>query len=370
MIAMLTPANLSRKMLRLASFLVVGLACVLAAPAVRAQDADSEVLTRLDRLEGTIRDLTGQVEQLQYRNQQLEQQVQRLQQQSPGGAPSASAPPPRPSAQYSAPSQYAPPPISPYSPNPQYSPPPAPRYSQPPAAQYAPPPTYPSGPAPAGDAAEDSDHHDAFNPAVDPNAPGAPRALGTSTVATEPPPPAPRQAGEPLTLSNGPSQAAAPSTPGQLPPPPRTDPNATGGRQAALSPPTVLPPGSTPKDQFDLGRGYFERKDYPLAAQTFAAFLRQYPSDHLTPEAQYWFGESLFQSRQYHNAAEAFLAVSTKYGTTARAPDAMLRLGQSLAALGQKEAACASLGEVLRKYPRASLGVKESVAREQKRVHC
>jgi TolA-binding protein len=48
----------------------------------------------------------------------------------------------------------------------------------------------------------------------------------------------------------------------------------------------------------------------------------------------------------------------------------LLRLGQSLAALGQKEAACASLGEVLRKYPRASHNVKESVAREQKRVHC
>jgi TolA-binding protein len=48
----------------------------------------------------------------------------------------------------------------------------------------------------------------------------------------------------------------------------------------------------------------------------------------------------------------------------------MLRLGESLQSLGQKEAACASLGEVLRKYPRASLSVKESVAREQKRAHC
>ena len=76
----------------------------------------------------------------------------------------------------------------------------------------------------------------------------------------------------------------------------------------------------------------------------------------------------MFQSQQYHDAAEAFLTVSTKYETTARAPDALLRLGQSLAALGEKEAACASLGEVLRKYPRASLTVKQNVDREQKRV--
>ena len=64
-----------------------------------------------------------------------------------------------------------------------------------------------------------------------------------------------------------------------------------------------------------------------------------------------------FIYEQYRDAAEAFLAVSTKYETTARAPDALLRLGQSLAALGEKEAACASLGEVLRKYPRASASV-------------
>jgi TolA-binding protein len=38
--------------------------------------------------------------------------------------------------------------------------------------------------------------------------------------------------------------------------------------------------------------------------------------------------------------------------------------------LGEKEAACASLGEVLRKYPRASQTVKQSVEREQKRGHC
>jgi TolA-binding protein len=32
--------------------------------------------------------------------------------------------------------------------------------------------------------------------------------------------------------------------------------------------------------------------------------------------------------------------------------------------------ACASLGEVNRKYPRAASSVKRTVAAEQKRVHC
>ena len=38
--------------------------------------------------------------------------------------------------------------------------------------------------------------------------------------------------------------------------------------------------------------------------------------------------------------------------------------------LGEKDAACGTLAEVGRKYPRAGLSVKQAVEREQKRVHC
>jgi tol-pal system protein YbgF len=150
---------------------------------------------------------------------------------------------------------------------------------------------------------------------------------------------------------------------GDLPPPPPVNPSGTG---AVAS----LPPGSSPKDEYDLGFGYIQRKDYGNAADTFTDFLRKYPSDRLVPEAQFWLGEAQYQNQRYRDAAEAFLAVSTKYENAARAPDALLRLGMSLEALGEKEAACASLGEVLRKYPKASQNVKLGVDREQKRAHC
>jgi tol-pal system protein YbgF len=345
-------------MIRFASLLVVALACVLCANAAGAQTSDADLLTRIDRLEAAIRDLTGSVEQLQYRNQQLEQQVQRLQEGVPGvpggPRPQASAPP-RPTAQYSPapPAQYSPPPA-------QYSPPPG-------QAVASAPPS-----APIGEAPSSSGRNDAFDPNRNPNAPGAPRALGTSTTATEPPPPVSdtsagnpgaRQPGAPLNLSTPSPQSDVPPG-GALPAPPPSNTSATGAMQA------TLPPSSSPRDEYDLAYGYILRKDYALATDTFRVFLKNYPSDRLTPEAQYWLGEALFQTQHYRDAAEAFLAVSTKYDTTARAPDALLRLGQSLAALGEKEAACASLGEVLRKYPRASLSVKQNVDREQKRAHC
>jgi tol-pal system protein YbgF len=332
------------------------LACALGAASARAQESDADLVTRINRLESVIRQLTGNIEQLQYRNQQLEQQLQRLQEdtqpradEGKGVRPQSSAPQ-RPTAQYS-------PPI--------YSSP-ATATASPPAVAAAPqPPTAPLESPPSANR-----RGDAFDPTLNPNAPGAPRPMGTTTAATEPPPasdapaPGPRQLGAPLDLStlNRPQGATAPA--GELPAPLPNNPNATGAIQA------TLPPGNAPRDEYDLAYGYVLHKDYALATNTFRSFLRQYPSDRLAPEAQYWLGESLFQQQQYRDAAESFLAVSTKYETTSRAPEALLRLGQSLAALGEKEAACASLGEVLRKYPHASATVRQSVEREQKRGHC
>jgi tol-pal system protein YbgF len=340
---------------RFISFVVAALLCALWSGAARAQMSQAELLTRIDRLEAALRELTGTVEQLQYRNQQLEQQFRALQDASQAGArPPASPqpqPPPRPSAQYS------PPPVA-------AAPAPVIAASPPPAPIEAEPPPAPPGRGGRGDA---------FNPALNPAAPGAPRPLGTSSAATEPPPPVtdvppagggPRQPGAPLDLSRASVPPSPPPPGGALPPPPPSNPSGTGAMQA------TLPPGNSPKDEFDLAYGYLQHKDYGPAADEFANFLRQYPTDRLAPDAQFWMGEALFQSQRYRDAAEAFLAVSTKYDTTARAPDALLRLGMSLAALGEKEAACASLGEVLRKYPRASVSVKQGVDREQKRAHC
>ena len=149
-----------------------------------------------------------------------------------------------------------------------------------------------------------------------------------------------------------------------MPAPPPANTSATGAMQA------TLPPSNTARDEYDLAYGYVLRRDYAQAADAFRLFLRQYPSDRLAPEALYWLGESLFQQQRYRDAAESFLAVSTKYDTTARAPEALLRLGELLAALGEKEAACASLGEVLRKYPRAPQNIKQTVDRDQKRGRC
>jgi tol-pal system protein YbgF len=295
---------------------------------VLAQSDDDDPGMRIQQLENQLRQLTGQNEELQYRNRQLEERLRSLQggaQVAPGGQAAAG----QPNIATVAPAQ----------PGPAYRQPPVqPGYGQQAAAPIV---EAPEGVPPA----PGRRRGDAFDPNQNPNAPGAPRALGGGQLPAEAPVGAPggRDAGEPLNLGN------------------------SSGAGGAL---TTLPPSATPKDEFDLGIGYIERKDYALAEETMRNFAQKYPSDPLTAESQYWLGESFFQRQRYRDAAESFLGVTTKFDKSAKAPDALLRLGQSLAALKEKEAACAALGEVSRKYPRASSGVKAAVDREQKRVKC
>jgi len=275
-----------------------------ATPERTAQAGAPDLMLRVDRLESQIRQLTGVIEQLQYRNQQLEMQVRRMQEEGDPRGAVRGTPAPRP--------------------------------------QSIPGPATLGGPATPGASPAAPRRGDAFDPTLNPNVPGVPHALGTIG-------PAPARPGEVADASVG------------VPPPPRLGP---GGAPATLA------PSQTPKDEFDLAYGYVLRRDYVLAEEGFRAFLSKYPDDRLTGDATFWLGESQFQRQRFRDAAEAFLNVSTKFEGNPKAPDALLRLGQSLAALGEKEAACASLGEVLRKFPRATAGIKQAVDREQKRVRC
>ncbi len=309
-----------------------------------AQSDDVDPETRIQQLENQLRQLTGQNEELQYRNRKLEDRL-RLLQAGPGGQPALVQP------------NVA---AAPMQPGPAYRQPQLQPGYEPQIA--APAPVFQEEPGIPQGSPQGRRRGDAFDPGQNPSAPGAPRALGGGQL---PIPaeaqigaPGGRGAGEPLDLANTGGRnypaAALPSL--------QRNPDA-----AAL---TTLPPSASPRDEFDLGIGYMQRRDYALAEATMRNFAQKYPTDPLIADSQYWLGESFFQRQQYRDAAEAFLGVTTKFDKSAKAPDALLRLGQSLAALKEKEAACAALGEVTRKYPRASGGVKAAVDREQKRVKC
>tara|TARA_R110002073_G_scaffold205156_5_gene364871 strand:- start:1110 stop:1343 length:234 start_codon:yes stop_codon:yes gene_type:complete len=72
----------------------------------------------------------------------------------------------------------------------------------------------------------------------------------------------------------------------------------------------------------------------------------------------------------YRGAANEFLEGYSKFPGSAKAPDSLLKLGMSLRELGEKEAACATFAELVRKYPAASTPVKERVRDERRSARC
>lgn len=259
---------------------------------------------RIDRLENELRQANGRIEELENQQRRLEDQLKRFQQDvefrlggAGAGANAVAAAPPV-------------------------------------AAPDAAPPVKPARKS------------DAFDPANNPSAVGAPRPLGTT------PPSAP------LDLAGKPNAAPMP----------------TGPLVADLGP-TVVPGGGVgftdgPREQFNTAIEAYRNGQYAQAEEQLKAFLAANGSHRLAPDAIFYLGETYFQRSRPREAAEQYLKLSTDFAKSARAPEGMLRLGQSLAALGSNDQACATFAEVGKRYPTASPAVKKSAEREMQKAHC
>ena len=260
----------------------------------QSDDADAEM--RIQQLENQLRQLTGQNEELQYRNRQLEERLRALQ----GGAQAAARPPAD---------------VSPISPRAR------PRHPQRNRAtasrnRYQPQAIAAGGYDAAADRRAGADRAgarrhrrrrragrrgDAFDPSQNPNAPGAPQALGGGQlpIPAEAAVGAPggRGAGEPLDLANTGGRAIRA---GALPPPP------CSRRERRARPP--------------CRRRRRRRTSSISASATCSARImrwpkrpcatsrRNIPATPWSADSQYWLGESFFQRQLYRDAAETFLA--------------------------------------------------------------
>ena len=370
---------------------------------VRGADP-AQTMVRMDRLENQIRSLNGRIEQLEFANKRLEDALQKFQrdvdfrfQDSGGGRVGGGAPIPAgaPAAR------------------------PGKRSDLDPAAGQDYAAALPAGGEPTVIDAPGGSRRsrgDAFDPSMAPTAPGAPRELGQipqsqvpqSQVASTDPAFASRQdPNAPLDL-RAPAARQGGAAPVAPMPPSVPRESSLGARPIGLTPrgeasampvqpvqnPTVLPgagpmppsnaarttpggtvlaglpPAGTPKEEFDLALVSFNNGQFEAAETGFRGFLDKHPKDKLTPDAVFYLGDSYWKRGRAREAAEQYLKVSTDYSKSAKAPEALVKLGLALERLGAKEQACATWGEVGRKYPSASVAVRNGAEREAKRLSC
>ena len=208
---------------------------------------DASLLVRVERLEDQIRQMTGEMQQMQFANHQLQDQLKKFQEdvdfrfQERGGH----------SARHGELTPANPPPAATDADN-----------LPPQSGADADASADSSADSPAGSTPR-SRRDDAFDPAAHPDAPGAPKQLGTT--GGRPPPVADNgesaasDPNAPLNLPSAqytPAQAAAPSSGGV----PAGGVTTPGGTMIASAQP------STPRQEFDVALGYFKQKDYDSAS--------------------------------------------------------------------------------------------------------
>jgi tol-pal system protein YbgF len=123
-------------------------------------------------------------------------------------------------------------------------------------------------------------------------------------------------------------------------------------------------------DVYQVAYNHVLSGDYALAETEFTQYLADYPEGSRAADASFWLGEAQYSQGKFNESAKTFLNAHQTYGKSAKAPEMLLKLGMSLAALDNSETACATLGEVTKRYPQAPRAVLTKVSSEQKRLRC
>ena len=128
--------------------------------------------------------------------------------------------------------------------------------------------------------------------------------------------------------------------------------------------------GPTPSLVLASGVNALRARRFKLAEQAFTAHLKAWPKDPDAGKVKFYLGETYFWQKQYYEAATAHLDAHNNYPETDTAADNLLALGLALAGLNQREVACATYAEVLKQYPDAEARLGQRIKNEQTSTKC
>ncbi len=154
------------------------------------------------------------------------------------------------------------------------------------------------------------------------------------------------------------------------------EPDQAAPQTALNQAPTLQVPSGAPAPDpatravYEAAYDQLLQRDFKGAEAGFRDFLATYPEDPLAANAQYWLGETYYVRGKYREAADSFLAGYRKYRNSDKGPASLLKLAMSLGQLGQKDAACATFGELSQKFPNAPQHLKQRAASESSRTGC
>ena len=321
------------------------------APVLRlAQRSDvAQQTLRMQQLEEQVRNLTGQVEGLQFQLTQMQTLIERMTEdnefrfkQLEGGDAGKQSAATQPS-EASAPGALPPtqPPTQPEQQPQQAQPEARPRAQQPQAQQPQ-----------------------ASTPSDVPVAPDGERLAPDDATAEGAPMDDVGRSADPLI---GHPEAGREAPLGNVP---QGDVDAIEARPLDLNLRGSLEPTGDADAQYAAGRDAVLRGDYTFAQTQLSQFLELYPKDSRVADATSWLGEALIQLGSYDEAAEVLFTGFEKFPDGERAPDILLRLGVALAGANELETACQTFAEVQKRYPNQPAAFQDRLQQEAQRAQC
>ncbi len=145
------------------------------------------------------------------------------------------------------------------------------------------------------------------------------------------------------------------------------------------APSTDRPSGAAPTaalqgnsaSRFNAALDLLQTGDYSAAAVAFDRWVGDFPDDPQAPVASFWLGEAQLANGDLANAAATFAANYRSFGAEApRAADNLLKLGTALAAMGDTTRACQTFAEMDRRYRDAGSGLRQALERERRAAGC
>ncbi len=122
--------------------------------------------------------------------------------------------------------------------------------------------------------------------------------------------------------------------------------------------------------QYAAGYDAFTRGDFAFAEDQFRQFIALYPHDPQAPDAVVWLGDTLLQRQAYDEAADVLYNGFEKYERSARAPDILMKVGVALAGAGETDIACRTYAEVATRYPSQPPEFNDRLAAERQKANC
>lgn len=122
--------------------------------------------------------------------------------------------------------------------------------------------------------------------------------------------------------------------------------------------------------QYAAAYDAIQRGDFAFAEDQFRQFVELYPTDARAPDATNWLGDALLQRSAYEEAADVLLTGFEAYPNSSRAPDLLLKLGIALYGADEREAACRTFSEVDKRYGTAAPAFRQRLADERAHAQC